>query len=140
MSVPELLSDLSIHYNAFIRKVAATFNLTASQAFHLISIPYDGIPMSGLSKKLGLDTSTLTRNIQKLESLGLVKRTRYIYDKRILKIFLTADGAQIVEGLDKKLSDINQSLVESLDIDSQENLLEALECLVWSMDCLREAK
>ena len=140
MNFSELLSDLSIHYNALIRKAASGLGLTASQALHLISIPYDGIPMSGLSKKLGLDTSTLTRNIQKLESLGLVKRTRYIYDKRILKIFLTADGAQIVEGLDKKLSDINQSLVESLDIDSQENLLEALECLVWSMDCLREAK
>ena len=140
MNIPELLSDLSIHYNAFIRKVAAALGLTSSQAFHLISIPFDGISMSGLSDRLGLDTSTLTRNIQKLEKLGLVKRTRETYDKRIQKVFLTATGSQSVNNIEERLNDINYTLVENLDIDTQEKLLEILEQLVWAMDCLRLEK
>ena len=72
MNIPELLTDLTTHYNALIRNAASQLSLTASQAFHLLSIPHDGIPMSQLAHKLGLDTSTLTRNFQKLEKIGLI--------------------------------------------------------------------
>ena len=68
MTLQELLCDITTHYNAFVRSAASQLNLTASQAFHLISIPHDGIPMSKLAHKLGLDPSTLTRNIKKLET------------------------------------------------------------------------
>lgn len=138
MNIQELLLDLSIHYNALIRKAASDQNLTASQAFHLISIPYDGISMSGLSNKLGLDTSTLTRNIQGLEKLGLIRRAGETYDKRIQKNFLTSTGLQAVQNINESLININHSLVENLDIETQEGLIENLEQLVWFLDCLRE--
>ena len=140
MNIPELLLDLSIHFNAFIRGAASTLNLTASQAFHLISIPCEGISMSHLSNRLGLDTSTLTRNIQKLEKLKMVKRERDAYDRRIQNIFLTRVGRVAVENIDARLNEINRSLVEGLDIDMQEGVLEVLEKLVWLIDCLREEK
>ena len=57
MNIPELLADLVTHYNALIRASASQLNLTASQAFHLLSIPHDGIPMSKLAHKLGLDNA-----------------------------------------------------------------------------------
>ena len=138
MVVYELLTNLTIHYNALIRKVASTLNLTTSQALHLISIPYDGISMSVLSDRLGLDTSTLSRNIQKLEQLKLIKRGGELYDKRVKKIFLTPMGDDVVEKIEINLIDVNHSLIEKLDIDTQEKLLEILERLVWSMDCIRE--
>ena len=97
MNLPELLVGLTTHYNALIRSAASQLHLTASQAFHLISIPYDGIPMSKLAHKLGLDASTLTRNIQKLENLGLVKRNHDSYDKRVQKAVLTKQGIEIIE-------------------------------------------
>jgi|ETNmetMinimDraft_23_1059889.scaffolds.fasta_scaffold11810_3 DNA-binding MarR family transcriptional regulator len=137
MTVYELLTDLTIHYNALIRKSASALNLTSSQAFHLISIPYDGITMSALSDKLGLDNSTLSRNIQKLERLGLIKRGGELYDRRVQKIFLTNRGNDIVEKIEVKLGDVNHSMIESLDIDTQERLLDILERLVWSIDCMR---
>ena len=92
MNVSELLSDLTVHYNGIIRQVASRLGLTASQAFHLISIPHGGISMSHLSRKLGLDTSTLTRNIQKLEKMGLVERLSSPYDKRVQNALLTQGG------------------------------------------------
>ena len=138
MNLPELLVALTTHYNALIRSAASQLHLTASQVFHLISIPHDGIPMSKLAHKLGLDASTLTRNIQKLENLGLVKRNHDSYDKRVQRAVLTKQGLKIIDEIEEILLQINNSIIEQIDLDTQENMCELLEKLVWSMDCARE--
>ena len=138
MNLPELLVDLTTHYNALIRSAASQLHLTASQAFHLISIPHDGIPMSKLAHKLGLDSSTLTRNIQKLVTLCLVKRMHDSYDKRVQKVVLTKHGVEITEEIEEILLQMNNSIIEQIDLDTQENMCELLEKLVWSMDCVRD--
>ena len=138
MNLPELLVGLTTHYNALIRSAASQLHLTASQAFHLISIPHDGIPMFKLAHKLGLDASTLTRNIQKLENLGLVKRKHDSYDKRVQKAVLTKQGVKITEEIEEILIKRSYSIIEQIDLDTQENMCELLEKLVWSMDCVRD--
>jgi len=138
MNLPELLVDLTTHYNALIRSAASQLHLTVSQAFHLISIPHDGIPLSKLAHKLGLDASTLTRNIQKLVNLGLVMRMHDSYDKRVQKAVLTKEGVEITEEIEEILLQMNNSIIEQIDLDTQENMCELLEKLVWSMDCIRE--
>lgn len=138
MNLPELLTDLTIHYNAFIRHYASRLSLTAPQAFHLLAVTTDGISMSGLAHKLGLDNSTLTRNIQKLETLELVLRKREDYDKRVFNVYLTNKGQAIVEKFENLLLDLNYSMLKYIDLDDQENIPDMLEKLVWSMDCIRE--
>ena len=138
MNFTELLIDLSSGTNAIIRYSASKFNLTNSQALHLLSIPFDGISMSKLAFRLGLNTSTLTRNIQKLEKLLLVLRHQDTFDKRIQRIQLTAKGTQIVKSLEIDLNQHNQIVLDHIDLDSQEHLTTALEKLVWAMECSRE--
>ena len=138
MNVPELLANLTTHYNAIFRQYSSRLSLTAPQAFHLLSIPVDGISMSGLANKLGLDTSTLTRNIQKLEKLDLVRRKQDRNDKRILVVYLTDKGRGKVEKIEESLLDLNFSMMKYIDLDDQENIPEMLEKLVWAMDCIRE--
>jgi DNA-binding MarR family transcriptional regulator len=138
MNIPELLTNLITHYNAIFRQYSSRLSLTAPQAFHLLSIPVDGISMSGLAKKLGLDTSTLTRNIQKLEKLELVRRKQDRNDKRILAVYLTDKGRGKVEKVENSLLDLNFSMMKHIDLEDQENIPEMLEKLVWAMDCIRE--
>jgi DNA-binding MarR family transcriptional regulator len=138
MNIPELLTNLTTHYNAIFRQYSSRLSLTAPQAFHLLSIPVDGISMSGLANKLGLDTSTLTRNIQKLEKLDLVRRKQNRNDKRILAVYLTDKGRGKVEKVESSLLDLNFSMMKYINLDDQENIPEMLEKLVWAMDCLRE--
>jgi len=138
MNIPELLANLTTHYNAIFRQYSSRLSLTAPQAFHLLSIPVDGISMSGLANKLGLDTSTLTRNIQKLEKLDLVRRKQDRNDKRILVVYLTDTGKGAVEKIEESLLDLNFSMMKYIDLDDQENIPEMLEKLVWAMDCIRE--
>ena len=138
MNIPELLMDLTTHYNALIRYCASRLSLTAPQAFHLLAVSTDGISMFGLAHKLGLDNSTLTHNIQKLDKLGLVLRKRDDYDKRVLKVHLTNKGEAIVEEFENSLLDLNYSMLKHIDLDDQENIPDMLEKLVWAMDCIRE--
>ena len=138
MNIPELLTNLTTHYNAIFRQYSSQLSLTAPQAFHLLSIPVDGISMSGLAKNIGLDTSTLTRNIQKLEKLALVRRKQDRNDKRILVVYLTDKGGNKVEKIEDSLLDLNFSMMKYIDLDDQENIPEMLEKLVWAMDCIRE--
>ena len=138
MNIPELLTNLTTHYNAIFRQYSSQLSLTAPQAFHLLSIPVDGISMSGLANKLGLDTSTLTRNIQKLEKLEFVRRKQDRNDKRILAVYLTDAGKGAVEKIEESLLDLNFSMMKYIDLDDQENIPEMLEKLVWAMDCIRE--
>ena len=138
MNIPELLTNLTTHYNAIFRQYSSRLSLTAPQAFNLLSIPVDGISMSGLANKLGLDTSTLTRNIQKLEKLDLVRRKQDRNDKRILVVYLADKGRGKVEKIEESLLDLNFSMMKYIDLDDQENIPEMLEKLVWAMDCIRD--
>ena len=138
MNISELLSDLTVHYNAIVRQAASQLGLTVSQIFHLISIPHDGISMSHLSHKLGLDTSTLTRNIQKLEKLGLVIRSKGSYDKRVQNAVLTEQGNEKIEKIEDILQQTNISIMEHIELDEQEHISDSLAKLVWAMDCIRQ--
>jgi DNA-binding MarR family transcriptional regulator len=138
MNITELLTDLASNTNAIIRSIASRFNLTTSQAFNLLLIPFDGIPISNLAYKLGLDNSTLTRNIQKLEKLGLVNREPDKYDKRVQRVVLTKNGMSLVKSLSEDLDDQGSNILDNIDLDTQEHMLTVLEKLTWALSCERE--
>ena len=138
MNLAELLTDLSIHFNGIVRRSASRLNLTTSQAYLLLSIPPDGIPMSELASKLELDNSTLTRNIQKLETVELVIRQGDTYDKRVYKVFITPSGENTINELEALLNETSLAIADKLDLDVQNALVEVLEKLVWSLDCISE--
>ena len=137
MNLAEFLIDVALNTNATVRIASSRLNLTASQAFHLLSIPFDGISMSNLAHKLGLDTSTLTRNVQVLARMGLVDRKPDNYDKRVIRLVLTNEGSKLLKSLEELLEDKNREVLEKIDLDDQENLLTVLEKLSWALNCSR---
>ena len=137
MNLAEFLIDVALNTNATVRIASSRLNLTASQAFHLLSIPFDGISMSNLAHKLGLDTSTLTRNVQVLVRTGLVDRKPDNYDKRVIRLVLTNEGSKLLKSLEELLEDKNREVLEKIDLDVQENLLTVLEKLSWALNCSR---
>ena len=94
--------------------------------------------MSGLALRLGLDNSTLTRNIKKLEKMELVKRRSDNYDKRIHRVVLTKKGSALLGLIEKRLEEQNENILERIDLDAQEHLLSVLEKLSWALECMRE--
>ncbi len=45
---------------------------------------------------------------------------------------------ETTEEIEGVLLQMNNSIIDKIDLDSQENMCDLLEKLVWSMDCIRE--
>ena len=138
MNMIENLSDISLHYFALIRKLSSKFELTLSQALVLLYIPFDGITISDLSQKLGVDISTMTRNIQRIERKQLINRTPNLNDKRSIKLLLSLRGQNIANSLNKEMAENLQKIIDKYDFDQSNQLNNNLESLGWDLYLYRQ--
>jgi len=88
--------------------------------------------MSVLSKKIGIDLSTLSRLVNGLEKRGFAKRQASEKDKRIIKVLLKEEGIFIREKLDKNF-DLMGSFIEKKLNDKNNNIKEALTKVNWEI-------
>jgi len=133
MNITEHLSDISLNYFSLVRKLASKFDLTLSQTLVLLYIPFDGITISDLSDKLGIDISTMTRNIQRINKQGLINRRPNENDKRSIKLFLSKRGQKIVLLLNDDISNKISSVLSKYDFEQIEQIQNSLESIGWNL-------
>tara|TARA_Y100000590_G_scaffold465945_1_gene639754 strand:+ start:641 stop:1063 length:423 start_codon:yes stop_codon:yes gene_type:complete len=127
-----LLIDLQGIFRGKIKIAGASF----PQILALTVVPHDGIEMSSLSKRLGLDNSTITRLIIGLEKKGWLIRKKYHNDNRIIKVFLTSDGERKQLQLENKIDDLGLLVENATDPLHRSELLELLCSLHWTLSTL----
>ena len=76
MNQGELFISFLIDLQRIFRSEVVPKNLSYSQVLAIIIIPDDGIEMSELARTLGLENSTVTRLIARLERNNYVKRKK----------------------------------------------------------------
>ena len=133
MSVIENLSELSLQYFALVRQLSSKFELTLSQTLILLSIPFDGVTISNLSEKLGIDISTMTRNIQRIEKKNLVKRLPNPNDKRSIKLFLSQRGLTLTNSINFEISASLEQILDKYDLKISNQIKNNLENLSWDI-------
>ena len=138
MDIVENISDLSLNYFSLIRKLSSKFELTLSQALILLYIPFDGITVSDLSNKLGVDISTMTRNIQRIEKKLLINKKPNINDKRSIKLILSYRGKEISNAINKEISNNIDSIISKYDIEEHHKIKNSIESLSWHLYLHRE--
>ena len=138
MAITEHLSDISLNYFALLRKLSSKFDLTLSQALLLLHVPFDGITISDLSDKLGIDISTMTRNIQRIEKQGLINRRKNLNDKRSIKLNLSTHGKKIINLLNDDISNNLSPILKKYDFDKIEQIQSSLESLGWDLYLFRK--
>ena len=138
MNITEHLSDISLNYFSLVRKLASKFDLTLSQTLVLLYIPFDGITVSDLSDKLGIDISTMTRNIQRIEKKGLINRAPNLSDKRSINLQLSKRGKQISQLLNEQISDHLSSVFQKYNFEQIEDIRNMLESLGWELYLYRK--
>ena len=132
MNVAELLPTVFINLMSLFRKTTKLTQLTFPQTIALYIIPDQGIEMSVLSKKIGIDLSTLSRLVNGLEKRGFVKRETSRKDKRIINVILKEEGILIREKLDKSF-DLIGSFIEKKLNDKNNSIKEALTKVNWEI-------
>ena len=138
MYISEHILDLTNHFCRIFRKIASELNLTAEQAKLLLSIPFDGIPMTELATSLGIDVSTLTRNVQKLTVNNLIKIQYDNYDKRKKLVFLTNHGVEKTEKLENMLDSYSNNILETISVEERVTIQTTFEKLNWTLTCIRD--
>tara|TARA_B110000014_G_scaffold49746_1_gene33027 strand:- start:50 stop:472 length:423 start_codon:yes stop_codon:yes gene_type:complete len=131
MHYGELISSFLIDLQRLFRLNISIKDLTYSQTLAMISIPDDGIEMSELAWKLGLDNSTVTRLVIRLEKKNWVERKQSQRDQRAIEVFLTDKGALIQHDIEKEIDNIGEKIKSEVEKDQKESLLESLFSFQW---------
>ena len=131
----EYLISFTSNLNVIVRKVAGDNNLSLSQYFTLLNISSSGVLMGELSKLVGVENSTLTRNIQILLNRNLVAKNQSESDKREYIIMLTSDGEKLIDILDRDMDNELNNILDNLDLNSKQKLSDIIESLNWKMNC-----
>ncbi|MXV37473.1 MarR family transcriptional regulator [Flavobacteriaceae bacterium Ap0902] len=119
-------------YQPLLEKIGLTY---PQYLVMMILWEKDDIPIKFISKKLLLNTNTLTPLLQRMEKNGLIIREKCLVDERKVKIKLSAEGKK----LQSKAIEVPQHLQESLQdssvsIEELHQLKETLTKLIKYID------
>jgi DNA-binding MarR family transcriptional regulator len=111
---------------AVLSRVGAENDLSLTQLRVLGILRDRRLRMAVLGDHLGLEKSTMTGLIDRGEKRGLVARAPSLEDGRATDVFLTSDGARLVERLYSEVQQALEPLTSQLQADDQRKLQQLL--------------
>ena len=126
MEFGELLKQFLIDLQSLFRIQLKQLNLTVPQIMLISSIPIDGIDMTSLSKKLGIDNSTLTRLVDILVKNEITEKTPNSSDKRSIILLLTKKGELLQLKIEEEIDLFVSALYQKIPMENREELKESL--------------
>lgn len=82
----------------------------------------DGVSVSELGERLGLDSGTLTPLLKRMDEAGLVTRARDVDDERVVRVSLTKAG----RALDQRAKDVPSEMACRVGFSPNKQSLAAL--------------
>ena len=131
MQLGELLSSLFVNLQSLIKREVNLDRASFPKIIALLIIPPDGLEMSALAKKMGVDSSTSTRLVIGMEKAGWVKRESSSYDKRVNQVFLTKKGFSLQSNLEEQFELIGKVVERSLNPADKLGISDAISSLNW---------
>ena len=131
MQLGELLSSLLVNLQALMKTEVNLDKASFPKVIALSIIPPDGLEMSALAKRMGIDNSTATRLVIGMEVAGWVNRESNLYDKRVTQVFLTKKGYSLQSDLEEQFALIGKVVEESLNPSDKVNISDSLSSLNW---------
>jgi DNA-binding MarR family transcriptional regulator len=136
MNYGELLSSFLVDLQSLYRQNISIEGASFPQVLALSIIPDDGIEMSALSKKVGIDNSTATRLVMGLEKKGWVKRNQSRHDKRVIRVSLTDEGDGIQTQLEAQFDKLGTVIEMEVDPLDRNEMIEFVSSLHWILSKL----
>lgn len=108
-------------------QIAARFEITQATGYVLINIHKEGAPVSQIANLLGVKTTSLSRILNNLETLGLIYRETNHADKRSVKVYLTELGMEKRELAKDVVRKFNAYLDEHIESEERLILIDTLK-------------
>jgi DNA-binding MarR family transcriptional regulator len=92
-----------------------------------------------LANAMAMDITTLSRQIQKLVQMGLVRKTSYPEDRRIFILSLTEEGNKVATKIDAEITAYLEEVFSHMSEFEKETVLRSIrllnECMAKSSVC-----
>lgn len=86
----------------------------------------DGLTPGQLARRLGLETPTVTRTVQRMSAAGLVMRCGDDTDRRLVRVYLTPKGRSLRRIIPRILNQVRSEVFSDLTIRDQATLAQLL--------------
>ncbi|WP_417687173.1 MarR family winged helix-turn-helix transcriptional regulator [Roseibium sp.] len=86
----------------------------------------DGKTMSQLALALGVQPPTVTKMVTRLSSQGYVRRQVSDTDGRLARVYLTADGRELIQSVDRAWKRLEREAMSGLDDKERKKLRKLL--------------
>jgi DNA-binding MarR family transcriptional regulator len=86
----------------------------------------DGLSQSALVARLGVEPPTVTKTLQRLERVGLLRRERDPHNARLWRVYLTERGRDLQQPVRELRQQVERRLLAGLSGEERERLLALL--------------
>ncbi len=109
---------------------AAKFDSTMATGFTLLSIdPEEGTPSTSLGPKMGMEATSLSRILKKMDELGLIERKPNPEDGRSVLIHLTDFGREKRDYSREKVLTFNETIRSHVSEEKLNHFYEVTELI-----------
>ena len=133
MHMGELISSLFSNLQSLCRSNIILENASFQQIIGLLSIGYEGIEMSNLSLRLGIDNSTATRLIIGLEKKDWVIRKKSQSDNRVVVVFLTEEGKSAQKEIEEQFDYLGEEIKSLMPTNESVSTFNSITILNWTL-------
>ncbi|GAA2589280.1 MarR family winged helix-turn-helix transcriptional regulator [Dactylosporangium fulvum] len=129
MRVNRALNKMSKLYRAAKARKLAALGLHPGQdvLLWLLAQERDGMTVSELAARLGVEPPTATRSLARLESGGWFRREPVPTDRRQVRIVVTAAGRELVPDIERAWAELAEYAVGGVSPEHREIAISALE-------------
>ncbi len=93
----------------------------------------DGVTIGTISQRRRIDAPTVTGIVKRLEQSGLVERRHDKVDRRVVKVYLTEEGRDIMKLLGSEVDSFNETLTRGLSEAEQHDLLAKFQRIIVNL-------
>ena len=118
-----------------MREDSCCRGVTLAQCHMLLEIEDMGrATIVELSKRLGLDKSTLSRTVDGLVNIGLLERAPHPNDRRFNLLSLTQNGQEVADHINQANDEFFRQVFEGIQSERHDEVIDNFETLVRAMD------
>jgi len=133
MEFGELLKHVLMDLQSLFRSQVSKTDLSLPQILLLSSVPDEGIDMTTLSRKMGVDPSTMIRLVGVLIRRGWAVKETAETDRRMTLVRLTGKGEKLQQDIETKIETFGRSILSSYPLEDREEVKEILLGLHWNL-------
>ena len=133
MNNAELLTNLLTDLQSIFREKNKNLPFSLSQIILISSIPEQGIDMTSLSKKIGIDNSTTTRLIHNLQKKDIIIKSSNIKDKRSNIITLSKKGVEANKSIEENVEKFSKQIFSYFEDKNRILTKDLLSAFHWNL-------